>query len=120
MKLINSIKVIADFYDNFIIDQWGVMHDGLYGYKHAIEALDYLEKNNKNLFIISNSSKRKNSSVEKLHTLGFKKNSFVNVHTSGEMIWNTIKKNTLNLLLKKNVSIFMIKQKMMGLFLEMD
>ena len=44
MKLINSIKVIADLYDNFIIDQWGVMHDGSKGYEHAISSIDYLTK----------------------------------------------------------------------------
>ena len=101
MIIIKSILDIINKYDNFIIDQWGVMHDGSYGYKHAIEAIDYLEKNNKNLFIISNSSKRKKSSVEKLHTLGFKKKSFVNVLTSGEMIWNTIKKKYSKFTFKK-------------------
>ena len=64
MKLINSIKVIADFYDNFIIDQWGVMHVGSKGYEHAISSIDYLTKKNKKLFIISNSSKREKSSIE--------------------------------------------------------
>ena len=39
MKLINSIKVIADFYDNFIIDQWGVMHDGFSGYENDISSI---------------------------------------------------------------------------------
>ena len=28
---IKSIKEIIFDYDNFIIDQWGVMHDGIFG-----------------------------------------------------------------------------------------
>ena len=60
MKNINSIKEIINNYDNFIIDQWGVMHDGVNGFKHAIDAIEYLKRNNKNLFVISNSSKEKN------------------------------------------------------------
>ncbi len=88
MITINSISEIINKYENFIIDQWGVMHDGKTGYRHAIEAIEYLNKNNKNLFIISNSSKRKKTSQERLPGLGFKKQSFINILTSGEMIWN--------------------------------
>ena len=90
MITINSILEIIDKYENYIIDQWGVMHDGIYGYEHAIETIEYLEKKNKNLFIISNSSKRQKSSEDRLPKLGFKKNSFINILTSGEMIWQTI------------------------------
>ena len=90
MIKIKSILEIINKYENYIIDQWGVMHDGDIGYKHAIQAIDYLTKKNKNLFIISNSSKRKKTSKEKLPKLGFKQNSFKNLLTSGEMIWNYI------------------------------
>ncbi len=101
MKLIGSILEIIDRYDNFIIDQWGVMHDGKLGYRHAIEAINHLEKNKKKLIIISNSSKRKISSANRLPSLGFKKNSFVEIITSGEMIWNTLKKIHLDNIVKK-------------------
>ncbi len=88
MKFINSIKELIHNYDNFIIDQWGVMHDGVNGFKHAIDAIEYLKSFNKNLFVISNSSKRKKSSEERLLRLGFEKDSFIKVLTSGEMIWS--------------------------------
>ncbi len=102
MITIKSILEVINKYENYIIDQWGVMHDGNRGYKHAIETINYLEKNNKNLFIISNSSKRQKSSKEKLPKLGFKKESFINVLTSGEMIWNTINKKYSHEDTKKN------------------
>ena len=101
MIKINSILDIINKYENFIIDQWGVMHNGEIGYKHAIETIDYLEKMNKNLFIISNSSKRKKSSQERLPKLGFKDKSFINVLTSGEMIWQSIRKKYSKLENKK-------------------
>ena len=47
MKNINSIKEIINNYDNFIIDQWGVMHDGVNGFKHAIDAIEYLKRSYK-------------------------------------------------------------------------
>ncbi len=101
MKKLNSILDIIDSYDNFILDQWGVMHDGKTGYKHAIDAVRYLENKNKKLFIISNSSKRKKSSQDRLSKLGFNKNSFINLLTSGEMIWQTIHQEYFNFLDKK-------------------
>ena len=57
-KIINSFSTILDKYDFFILDQWGVMHDGQKGYKHAINAVNKLIIEDKKLVIISNSSKR--------------------------------------------------------------
>ncbi len=90
MKNLSSIKEIDHLYDTFLIDQWGVMHDGKNGYTHAIDVIKYLEKKNKNLIIISNSSKRSKSSSNRLPKLGFNQNSFIKILTSGELIWNTL------------------------------
>ena len=89
-KIIDSISDIISLYDVFILDQWGVMHDGYKGYDHAINAVEKLIKENKKLIIISNSSKRKNSSIGRLKSLGFDKNHFMEVMTSGEMVWQEI------------------------------
>ncbi len=97
MITINSILDITNNYENYIIDQWGVMHDGINGYDHAVKTIEHLENLNKNLFIISNSSKRKISSEGKLPKLGFKKTSFINIVTSGEMIWQTIHRKYSNI-----------------------
>ena len=74
--MIKNIKGISDIinkYETFILDQWGVMHDGTFGYEHAFNSINILNSNNKNLFIISNSSKRSKSSIDNLPKLGFKK-----------------------------------------------
>ena len=89
-KLINSFAEIENKYDIFILDQWGVMHDGQQGYKHAIKAVDKLIEANKKIIIISNSSKRKISSIDRLKDLGFNKNDFIEIMTSGEMIWREL------------------------------
>ncbi len=102
MKKINSIEEIINDYDNFIIDQWGVMHDGTFGYDYAFNSINILNSNKKNLFIISNSSKRSKSSIDRLPKLGFKKKSFINTVTSGEMIWQLLKQKFLDHKNKKN------------------
>ena len=90
-KVINSFSEISDKYDVFILDQWGVMHDGHHGYDHAIDAVKHLIYKNKQLIIISNSSKIRISSINRLKDLGFDKNNFIEVMTSGEMIWQELK-----------------------------
>ena len=102
MKEIKSIEEIIYDYDNFIIDQWGVMHDGTFGYEHAFDTINLLNSENKNLFIISNSSKRSISSIDRLPKLGFKKNAFIKTVTSGEMIWQLLNKKYSEVKNKKN------------------
>ena len=51
MQSIEGIKEIIDKYEVFILDQWGVMHDGNKGYSHAIRCINYLKVNNKKLII---------------------------------------------------------------------
>ena len=55
-EIINSFSTIIDKYDFFILDQWGVMHDGYYGYDNAIKTVEKLIAENKQLIIISNLS----------------------------------------------------------------
>jgi len=90
MQSIEGVKEIINKYEVFILDQWGVMHDGDKGFPNAIKCINYLKDNNKKLIIISNSSRRKQSSINNLKMLGFNPDLFDEVTTSGEMIWQTV------------------------------
>ena len=76
VKTILGLKEIYKNYDTFILDQWGVMHDGENGYLNAIKCVDKLFADNKKLIIISNSSKKKETTALRLPTLGFNQTSF--------------------------------------------
>ena len=76
MQSLESIREIINKYEVFILDQWGVIHDGNEGYAHAIRCINYLKANNKKLIIISNSSKRKQTSINRLTILGFNSDLF--------------------------------------------
>ena len=93
VKIISNISEIMHLYDTYIIDQWGVMHDGTNGYNHAIKSINNLFNEKKKLIIISNSSKRNTATVDKLKSLGFDKSHFIEVMTSGEMIWQKLSKS---------------------------
>ena len=88
---INGLEEIYNNYDAFILDQWGVMHDGTKGYLNAIKCLEILFSKKKILTIISNSSRRKKDTLLHLPNLGFKQEHFFEVMTSGEMIWSFLR-----------------------------
>ncbi|MDC0192038.1 TIGR01459 family HAD-type hydrolase [Alphaproteobacteria bacterium] len=88
---INRLEEIYDNYDAFILDQWGVIHDGNKGYLNAIKCIKKLYSKKKILTIISNSSRKKEETIMRLPNLGFQPAHFHEVMTSGEMIWLNLK-----------------------------
>ena len=85
-----GLSEVIDQYDLFIIDQWGVLHNGQTGYHYAIDCVENLTTLQKKIIIISNSSKRRHTTIDKLPKLGFDKDNFTVVLTSGEMIWQNL------------------------------
>ena len=85
-----GLSEVIDQYDLFIIDQWGVLHNGQTGYHYAIDCVENLATLQKKIIIISNSSKRRHTTIDKLPKLGFDKDNFAVVLTSGEMIWQNL------------------------------
>ena len=88
---ITRLEEIYDNYDAFILDQWGVIHDGKKGYLNAIKCIEKLYSKKKILTIISNSSRKKEETILRLPNLGFQSSHFHEVMTSGEMIWSNLK-----------------------------
>ena len=52
MQSLEGIREIINKYEVFILDQWGVIHDGNKGYAHAIKCINYLKTNNKKVNLI--------------------------------------------------------------------
>lgn len=57
VQLIGGITEIADQYDGFLIDQWGVIHDGNHLYPDVKNVLGRLQQAGKTVLILTNSSK---------------------------------------------------------------
>lgn len=80
----SSFREIASKYDGFILDQYGVLHNGQEPLPGAMEVLEHL-KETKRLVILSNTSSPAKSALEKLRSLGFDTDWFVaGAVTSGE------------------------------------
>jgi len=75
----------VDRYDTFLLDMWGVMHDGKQPYDGVVDTVQKLKEAGKDMIILSNSSKRKENSVKSLKKLGFEPAVFSQIITSGEV-----------------------------------
>jgi len=88
---IDHVASIADEYDLFILDQWGVLHDGERAHDGAVEAMTAIKAAGKTIILVSNSSKRVPVSVERLSKLGFPSDLYDHIITSGELAWQAVK-----------------------------
>lgn len=81
---ISSFAEIASRYDGFILDQYGVMHNGSHSLPGSVECVEKLTEMGKKLIILSNTSSPSETALKKLPKLGFNPDCFVGAVTSGE------------------------------------
>ncbi|MGP1397307.1 MAG: TIGR01459 family HAD-type hydrolase [Inquilinaceae bacterium] len=85
-----TLPALADRFDVFLVDQFGVLHDGIAPYDGAVEALRALKAAGKRIVILSNSGKRSAPNSARLVSLGFAADSFDLFLTSGEVAWSML------------------------------
>lgn len=91
MTFCHGLYELMDSYDGFILDQWGVLHNGLHPYEGVLDTLAQLKNRKKQVVILSNSAKRADDNVERLKKLGIKPSLYNEVATSGEVTWQGLK-----------------------------
>ena len=90
-----GLKSIAQNYDLFFIDLWGVVHNGINLHSKAIEVLVEIE-NCKKKYVLLTNAPRPNSTVKTfLKKLGMNEKILQNVYTSGEAALPYLKKKHL-------------------------
>jgi HAD superfamily hydrolase (TIGR01459 family) len=82
---IAGLREIADRFDAFLVDQYGVLHDGSRAFAGAADCLRELRTRGKRIAVVSNSGKRAAPNQRRLGELGFEPALFDAVATSGEV-----------------------------------
>lgn len=91
LDILNGLSEIADSYDAFIFDVWGVIHNGVRTYPGVERCLTELKSRNKQILMLSNSPSRAKYMVAQLHTMGIQDHLFDHVITSGESTHRELK-----------------------------
>ncbi|CCV11405.1 TIGR01459 family HAD-type hydrolase [Mesorhizobium sp. STM 4661] len=89
VERLDGIGALAARYDFFLLDQFGVLHDGTGPYSGAVEALSALKRAGKTVVLISNSGKRAEPNERRLLKLGFEAGSWNHFVSSGEVAWRS-------------------------------
>ena len=103
MQHISSIKDIASHYKLFLIDQWGVLHNGQSILGQAKKALSIIktQSSQSHVIILSNSGKRASHSFALMRSLGFDMSHIDHVLTSGEASYQWMLKEQNHILKDK-------------------
>jgi HAD superfamily hydrolase (TIGR01459 family) len=93
LRKLNHLSEVFDDYETFVIDLWGVMHDGIMLNDKAIEVVEQLKSKSKKIIFLSNAPRPSAKVVEFLLKLKMDKQYLSNVMTSGEAAMQAINQN---------------------------
>ena len=93
MKELNHLSEIYKNYDTFIIDLWGVIHNGIALNPKAILAIEQLKNNSKKIVFLSNAPRPSSKVINFLLNMNMDRKYLSNVMTSGEAAMHAINKN---------------------------
>lgn len=92
-----TLDELGERYGAFLVDQFGVLHDGYTAYAGAPEALKRLKDTGKPVILISNSGRPAAFNIERLVRLGFTEESFTAFLTSGDLAIERLKAGDISL-----------------------
>jgi HAD superfamily hydrolase (TIGR01459 family) len=87
---VTGISALLGRFDHFILDQFGVLHDGVSPYPGALQCLVELKRIGKTTLILSNSGKRSAENEYRLEKLGFASRPWDYFLSSGEVAWRQL------------------------------
>lgn len=90
-RMIGGLAEIADRTDGFVLDLWGVMHDGVQAYPGAIDCLENMRKAGKKAVFLSNAPRRNMAVIEQLTKFGVPRECYQDVVTSGDVAWRVLR-----------------------------
>jgi HAD superfamily hydrolase (TIGR01459 family) len=88
-----GISALADCFDVFFLDQFGVLHDGATPYAGVAECLRELKRHGKQIVVLSNSGKRSAENERRLEQLGLEAGNWDLFVSSGEVAWRQLASN---------------------------
>jgi HAD superfamily hydrolase (TIGR01459 family) len=92
VPLLAGVSEIAADYDGFILDLWGVLHDGAKPYPGAVDALGRLIAAGKRIAVLSNAPRRAAGVIKRMTEIGIAPGLYHHVLSSGEETWQHLAK----------------------------
>ena len=87
IRLIDGLRTLAPEYDGFILDLWGVVHDGTAPFPGVLDCMERLIGAGKRLILLSNAPRRSEDVVRRIARIGVPERLYHDVMSSGEEAW---------------------------------
>jgi HAD superfamily hydrolase (TIGR01459 family) len=89
-RFVSGLEEIAAGFDAFVIDQFGVIHDGRQLYPEARAAMEALKAEGKRTVILTNSGKRREANRRRIVAMGIDAGLFAGVLSSGDVAYDAL------------------------------
>ncbi len=110
-RVISRLSDISDQYKGFIIDLYGVIHDGKILYPEALSCLGSLHQQGKRVVFLSNAPRLSYITKERLTSMGIPPGFYVGIITSGDEGLEALKDQTLPVYRELGRSCFYLGRK---------
>ena len=87
---LSGLGALAGQYRGFIVDLWGVIHDGVTPYDGALACLRRLRRDGARVVLLSNAPRRAAAAEAGLLRMGIDRTLFDGIATSGEAAWRAL------------------------------
>jgi HAD superfamily hydrolase (TIGR01459 family) len=86
MEHLAGFAPLAERYDGFILDLWGVIHDGVNAFPHAVDCLTRLRAAGKRTLLLSNVPRPNDAAQVMMRRMGIPDDLYSDILTSGEAV----------------------------------
>ncbi len=87
IPLLSGVRALASDYDGFVLDLWGVIHNGISLYPNVVDTLRRIEAEGKKFVMLSNAPRRGSAVTESMIAMGMPEEFCGAVMSSGEATW---------------------------------
>src|ERR1700722_11836033 len=86
MRFLTGFSQMASEYDGFVLDLWGVIHDGVNAFPHAVDCLRRLREAGKRTLLLSNVPRPNDAVRTMMRGMGIEDGLYTDILTSGEAV----------------------------------
>jgi HAD superfamily hydrolase (TIGR01459 family) len=91
IRVIDGMREMMPEYDGFILDLWGVVHDGTAPFPGVLDCMERLIAAGKRLVLLSNAPRRSDDVMRRIARIGVPERLYHGVMSSGEEAWLHLK-----------------------------
>jgi len=86
MEHLSGFAPLAERYNGFVLDLWGVIHDGINAFPHAVDCLRRLRNGGKRTLLLSNVPRPNDAVRTMMRGMGIADDLYTDILTSGEAV----------------------------------